>query len=195
MIAIIDYGAGNVASVANAVKRLDSSFIITSDISELDKSDKIIFPGVGEASFAINRLHDDNLFAYLQQIKKPLLGICLGMQLMCEHSEEGDVNGLSIFPTSVVKFNTNDTKVPHIGWNTVHYKSDNKLFQDVKQDEFFYFANSYFAPIDQSTTSVTENKIAFSASLEKDNYYGVQFHPEKSSDSGLKVLDNFIKYC
>ena len=195
MIAVIDYGAGNVASVANAITRLGSPFIITSDINELDKAEKIVFPGVGEASFAINSLHNNGLIKYLQNIKKPLLGICLGMQLMCDHSDEGNVDGLGIFPINVVRFNNFETKVPHIGWNTVHYNSGNKLFTGIKQDEFYYFANSYYAPVDRSTTSVTENKIKFSASLEKDNYFGVQFHPEKSSESGLKVLQNFIENC
>ena len=139
MIAIIDYGAGNVASVANAVTRLGSPFIITSNIDELDKAEKIIFPGVGEASFAINSLQDNGLIKYLQNIKKPLLGICLGMQLLCNHSEEGNVDGLGIFPINVVMFNKHETKVPHIGWNTVHYNPGNKLFAGIKQDEFFYF--------------------------------------------------------
>ena len=194
MIAIIDYGAGNVASVANAVSRLGSPFIITSVIDDLDKAEKIIFPGVGEASFAVNRLQKSGLITYLQNIKKPILGICLGMQLLCDHSEEGNVDGLGIFPINVVRFKDSETKVPHIGWNTVHYKSGNKLFKGIKQDEFFYFANSYYVPVGKSTTAVTENKIDFSASLEKDNYFGVQFHPEKSSVSGLKVLQNFIEY-
>src|ERR1035437_2887079 len=195
MIAIIDYGAGNVASVANAVTRLGSPFIITSDIDDLVKAEKIIFPGVGEASFAVNRLHDKGLINFLQEIKKPLLGICLGMQLLCDHSDEGNVDGLGIFPIKVVRFKKYETKVPHIGWNTVHFKPRNKLFRGIAQDEFFYFANSFYAPVDESSTAVTENKIIFSASLEKDNYFGVQFHPEKSSASGLKVLRNFIEYC
>jgi glutamine amidotransferase len=161
----------------------------------LDKAEKIIFPGVGEASFAIKRMHEKNIFSYLQGLKKPLLGICLGMQLMCEHSDEGNVDGLGIFPLTAVKFDSADTKVPHIGWNTVHYKSGNKLFNDIKQDEFFYFANSYYAPVDKLTIAASENHVSFSASLEKENYYGVQFHPEKSSESGLKILSNFIKYC
>jgi glutamine amidotransferase len=194
MIAIIDYGAGNVASVANAVTRLGSPFIITSDINGLDKAEKIIFPGVGEASFAINRLHEKGLVNYLKEIKKPLLGICLGMQLLCAHSDEGNVDGLGIFPVNVLRFKSNETKVPHIGWNTVRYNSGNKLFKGIDQDDFFYFANSYYVPVDQSTTAVTENKIDFSASFQKDNYFGVQFHPEKSSESGLKVLQNFIEY-
>jgi imidazole glycerol-phosphate synthase subunit HisH len=194
MIAIIDYGAGNVASVANAVARLGSPFIITSEINELVKAEKIIFPGVGEASFAINRLHEKGLFSFLKEIKKPLLGICLGMQLLCDHSEEGNVDGLGLFPINVVRFNDSETKVPHIGWNTVHYKPGNNLFKGIKQDEFFYFANSYYVPVKESTTAVTENKIDFSASLENENYFGVQFHPEKSSASGLRVLRNFIEY-
>ncbi|MDR3668224.1 MAG: imidazole glycerol phosphate synthase subunit HisH [Ignavibacteriaceae bacterium] len=194
MIAIIDYGAGNVASVANAVTRLGCPFKITSDINDLTNAEKIIFPGVGEASFAVKRLQESGLILFLQQTKKPMLGICLGMQLMCIHSEEGNVDGLNIFPVNVVRFNSSDTKVPHIGWNTVQYNPKNKLFSGIKQDEFFYFANSYYVPLDNSTTSITENKITFSASLAKDNFFGVQFHPEKSSEAGLKVLQNFIDY-
>jgi imidazole glycerol-phosphate synthase subunit HisH len=193
MIAIIDYGAGNVASVANAVARLGSPFNITSDINDLAIAEKIIFPGVGEASFAVNRLRETGLIQFLRQTNKPMLGICLGMQLMCTHSDEGNVNGLGIFPINVVRFKSSETKVPHIGWNTVRYNPGNKLFEGIKQDGFFYFANSYYVPVDKSTTAVTENKIDFSASLEKDNYFGVQFHPEKSSDAGLKVLQNFIE--
>jgi glutamine amidotransferase len=195
MIAIIDYGAGNVASVANAVTRLGSPFIITSSSDELDKADKIIFPGVGEASFAMDQLQSRKLFNYLQKIDKPLLGICLGMQLLCSHSEEGDTTGLGIFPIDVLRFDNSKTKVPHIGWNTVHYKTGNKLFKGLNQDEFYYFANSYYAPSGKFTTSEAENNISFSSSLEKNNYYGVQFHPEKSSAPGLAVLKNFIDYC
>jgi imidazole glycerol-phosphate synthase subunit HisH len=194
MIAIIDYGAGNVASVANAVTRLGSPFIITSDVNILAGSEKIIFPGVGEASYAINKLHDNGVFNFLRETPKPMLGICLGMQLMCTHSDEGNVDGLGIFPVNVLRFKDSETKVPHIGWNTVRFNPGNKLFSGIKQDEFFYFANSYFVPVQDSTTAVTENKIDFSAALEKENYFGVQFHPEKSSESGLKVLQNFIEF-
>lgn len=194
MIAIIDYGAGNVASVANAVTRLGSPFIITSDVNILADSEKIIFPGVGEASYAIKKLHDKGVFNYLRETKKPMLGICLGMQLMCSHSDEGNVDGLAIFPVKVLRFKDSETKVPHIGWNTVRFNPCNKLFSGIKQDEFFYFANSYYVPVQDSTTAITENKINFSASLEKENYFGVQFHPEKSSESGLKVLQNFIEF-
>jgi len=195
MIAIIDYGAGNVASVANAVSRLGSDFIITDEIEKLENVAKIIFPGVGEASFAVNQLHSRKLFSYLQNTEKPILGICLGMQLLCSSSEEGDTTGLGIFPLPVLHFDVSKTKVPHIGWNTVHYNSGNKLFRDIKQDEFFYFANSYYAPVGLFTTSVAENNICFSSSIEKNNFFGVQFHPEKSSAPGLSVLKNFIDHC
>jgi len=195
MIAIIDYGAGNVASVANAVTRLGAPFIITSLLDELKKADKIIFPGVGEASFAVKQLQSRNLFKYLQETDKPLLGICLGMQLLCSSSEEGNTTGLGIFSVPVLRFDVSKTKVPHIGWNTVQYKTGNKLFKGLKQNEFYYFANSYYAPTCEFTTSAAENNIEFSASLEKDNYYGVQFHPEKSSGPGQAVLKNFIEYC
>lgn len=194
MIAIIDYGAGNVASVANAVTRLGSPFKITSDVKVLAQADKIIFPGVGEASFAVKRLYESGLISFLQDTQKPMLGICLGMQLMCNYSEEGNVYGLGIFPINVVRFKSSETKVPHIGWNTVTYNSGAKLFSNIKQDEFFYFANSYYVPVNKSTTAITENKISFSAALQKDNFFGVQFHPEKSSEAGLKVLQNFIDY-
>jgi glutamine amidotransferase len=195
MIAIIDYGAGNVASVANAITRLGFQFIITADSKILDKADKIIFPGVGEASFAVNRLKSTNLFNYLKVSDKPILGICLGMQLLCAHSDEGNVEGLGLFPVTVVRFKDSQTKVPHIGWNTVHYNLGNKLFRGIKQDDFFYFANSYYAPVNDLTTSFTENKTKFSSSLEKKNFYGVQFHPEKSSAAGLIILQNFIEHC
>jgi imidazole glycerol-phosphate synthase subunit HisH len=195
MIAIIDYGAGNVASVANAITRLGYPFSITANTNVLDKADKIIFPGVGEASFAIKQLIRTDLFNYLKETEKPLLGICLGMQLLCSYSEEGDVEGLGIFPVSVVRFKDTETKVPHIGWNTVQYDKGNKLFEGIKQDEFFYFANSYYAPVNKFTTSVTENRISFSSSLERKNYFGVQFHPEKSSGPGHLILKNFIEQC
>lgn len=195
MIAIIDYGAGNVASVANALKRLEYSFTITSNRAVIDKAERIIFPGVGEASFAVNRIKENNLFEYLKCVEKPLLGICLGMQLLCSHSDEGDVEGLGVFPVKVVRFNESGTKVPHIGWNTVSYKPGNKLFSGIRQDEFFYFANSFYAPVNGYSTSYSENGTKFTSSLGLKNFYGVQFHPEKSSEAGLLILRNFIEQC
>jgi imidazole glycerol-phosphate synthase subunit HisH len=193
MIALIDYGAGNVASVANALDELKQEYIITSRESDICKSGKVIFPGVGEASYAVKQLHLLNLFSVLRIVKKPMLGICLGMQLMADFSTEGDVTCLGIFPGRAERFDSTQTKVPHMGWNDIDIKSDSKLFKDIKSGERFYFANSYYLPESDYTTSVTNNKINFSASLEKDNYYGVQFHPEKSGDAGLKLLKNFIE--
>jgi len=193
MIAVIDYGAGNVASVANALNELDVNFVITKSETEIVKADKVIFPGVGEASFAIKQLHKLNLFPVLRMIKKPILGICLGMQLMTDHSTEGDVPCLGIFPVNVEKFDASRTKVPHIGWNDIEIKSESKLFGGIKDGERFYFANSYYVPQTKYTTSTTVNDVNFSASLEKNNFYGVQFHPEKSADAGLKILKNFTQ--
>lgn len=195
MIALIDYGAGNVASVANALTELKQEYKITSNEVEICKADKVIFPGVGEASFAIKQLHMLNLFTVLRIVKRPMLGICLGMQLMADFSKEGDVTCLGIFPVEAEKFDPAVTKVPHMGWNQVKFKKGSKLFEGIDDGEHFYFANSFYLPESDYTTSVTDNKISFSASLEKDNYYGVQFHPEKSSDAGLKLLRNFLELC
>lgn len=195
MIALIDYGAGNVASVANALTVLEEDFKITKNETEICRANKIIFPGVGEASFAIKQLHMANLFSLLRMVKKPILGICLGMQLMADHSTEGGVTCLGIFPGTVEKFDPAKTKVPHMGWNDIEITSESKLFRDIKSGEYFYFANSYYVPVSEYTTSITDNNIKFSSAMEKGNYYGVQFHPEKSGDAGLKLLKNFIELC
>lgn len=193
MIAVIDYGAGNVASVANALSQLNKDYKISNNELEICKADKIIFPGVGEASFAIKQLHLLNLFSLLRIIKKPMLGICLGMQLMMDSSAEGNVACLGIFPGVVQKFDSSKTKVPHMGWNDIKLLKESKLFDGIKNGERFYFANSFYVPVNKFTTSITNNNIDFSASLEKDNFYGVQFHPEKSGDAGLKILKNFCE--
>lgn len=195
MIALIDYGAGNVASVSNALAELNQEFKITSNEVEICKADKIIFPGVGEASFAMRQLHLLNLFSALRMVKKPILGICLGMQLMMDNSTEGNVACLGIFTGTVLKFDSTKTKVPHMGWNDIKKISESKLFTGIKNGERFYFANSYYVPVNEFTTAITTNDIDFSASLEKGNFYGVQFHPEKSGDAGLKILKNFIELC
>ena len=195
MIAIIDYGAGNVASVANALTKLGEQFVITANKEEIEKSDKIIFPGVGEASFAMNQIQKTGLVQTLQTTQKPLFGICLGMQLLCDFSEEGDTKCLGVFPLPVRKFDVTKTKVPHIGWNTAHIKTDNPLFRDIPQDQFFYFANSFYVPESEFTIASTGNTIQFSAALAYKNFYGTQFHPEKSSETGVKLLHNFILYC
>jgi glutamine amidotransferase len=195
MIAIIDYGAGNVASVANAINTLGHNYIITCSELDIIKSKKIIFPGVGEASYAVKQLHKLNLYTMLRVCKKPLLGICLGMQLMADHSSEGDVSGLGLFPGSTEKFNSEISKVPHMGWNNIEIRKESKLFRGIESGEMFYFAHSYYLPLNIYTTAVTNHNIAFAASVESGNFYGVQFHPEKSGDAGLRLLKNFIELC
>ena len=195
MIAIIDYGAGNVASVANALGSLNEKYILTKSGSEIDLADGAIFPGQGEASFAMKRLSKLNLVSLLKNYKKPLLGICLGMQLFAEKSMEGNTKCLGIINGNIGKFDKEKTKVPHMGWNSIEIIKPDKLFDDIKSGEYFYFANSFFLPVVSSTTSTSENKILFSASIEYKNYYGVQFHPEKSGEAGLKILKNFIELC
>ena len=195
MIAIIDYGAGNVASVANALKCLNEKYILTGSSTEISLADGAIFPGQGEASFAMKRLNELNLISILQNYKKPLLGICLGMQLLAEKSMEGNTIGLGIINGSIEKFDKGKTKVPHMGWNSIEIIKSGKLFDDITSGEYFYFANSFFLPLVSSTTSTSENKIVFSASVEWNNYYGLQFHPEKSGEAGLKILKKFIELC
>jgi len=192
MIAVVDYGAGNVASIANALTELKQDYQITNIENEILKSDKLIFPGQGEASYAVKQLHKLNLFTVLRLCKKPFLGICLGMQLMADHSIEGDVTCLGIFQCSTEKFDSSLSKVPHMGWNDINFKKESKLFKGIKNGERFYFAHSYYLPENKFTTSVSDHSQTFSASMEKNNYYGVQFHPEKSGEAGLKLLQNFI---
>lgn len=200
MIALIDYGAGNVASVANALETLNEDYRITNQEAVICSSSKVIFPGVGEASFAVKKLHLLNLFTLLRVVKKPFLGICLGMQLMAESSTEGNVTCLGIFPGASVKFDTSKTKVPHMGWNEIHYKKESALFKNIKEGERFYFANSYYLPVNYCTVTTTDNSQeqpetgeVFSSSMEKNNFFGVQFHPEKSGEAGLQLLKNFIE--
>ncbi len=193
MIALIDYGAGNTASVANALETLNKEFYLTNIESDICKADKVIFPGVGEASFTIRQLHRYNLINLLRILKRPLLGICLGMQLLADKSTEGNVCCLGSIPGLVEKFDSANVTVPHMGWNEVHQIRQSKLFNDIKDGEFFYFAHSYYFPLSEWTTGTTNHGVEFSASVEKENYYGVQFHPEKSGDAGLKLLKNFIE--
>ncbi|MBA4405719.1 imidazole glycerol phosphate synthase subunit HisH [bacterium] len=195
MIALIDYGAGNTASVANVLDELKCEYVITNREGDLVSASKIIFPGVGEASFAIKRLHMTNLFTMLRVNKKPILGICLGMQLMCEKSKEGNVMGLCIFPVDTDKFDNTKVKVPHMGWNRVNHSKFSKLFAGIIDGEHFYFANSYYVPVNEQTTSICNYGVDFTASMEKENYYGVQFHPEKSGQAGIQLIKNFVELC
>ncbi len=195
MIAVIEYGAGNTASVSNALEELDAEFVITRKESEISNADRVIFPGVGEASSAVKRLHLMNLFSLLRVIKKPMLGICLGMHILCERSEEGSVACLSVMNGEAKKFDDSKVKVPHMGWNKVKIIEESKLFHCIDDETYFYFAHSYYIPENELTIAVAKHGVEFSAAIQKDNYYGVQFHPEKSGEAGLKLLKNFIELC
>lgn len=191
MIAILKYNAGNVKSVENAVRKLEYEVIITDDEKVLKSADKVIFPGVGEASSAMKYLKDNKLDILIKSLQQPVLGICLGMQLMCEHSEEGNTDGLGIFKAKVKKFPPLDL-VPQMGWNNfISLKGD--LFQNINLENDCYFVHSFYAEICAETTAVTDYILPFSAGLQKDNFYATQFHPEKSSETGLQLLKNFLQ--
>ena len=191
MIAILKYNAGNVKSVENAVKKLGYEVSVTDDEKLLKSADKVIFPGVGEASSAMKYLRGNKLDELIKSLQQPVLGICLGMQLMCEHSEEGDTLGLGIFQTKVKKFPPLDL-VPQMGWNNfISLKGE--LFQNVNFENDCYFVHSFYAEICAETIAVTDYILPFSAGLHKDNFYATQFHPEKSSETGLQILKNFLE--
>ncbi len=193
MIGIIDYGAGNTASVSYALEKFGVDFIVTNDISKLEEVEKIIFPGVGAAEAAMAKLVSYNLISLLRTTKKPVLGICLGMQMYSKHSEEGSIECLGIIEENCVKFPANEIKVPHMGWNSVEFREGSPLFEGIPQNSYFYFAHSYYIPENKYEIASCANGVKFCAALNKDNYYGVQFHPEKSSTVGLKVLKNFTE--
>ena len=189
-IAIIDYGAGNVQSVLFALKRLGFEGTVTNDWNTIKSADKVIFPGVGEASSAMKMLQESGLDVLIPTLKQPVLGICLGMQLMCEHSEEGNTNGLGIFDVNVVKF-SQEVKVPQMGWNTI-YNLKTPLFEGIKENEFMYLVHSFYAPLSENTIATTNYELEYSTALQRDNFYGVQFHPEKSGVFGEQILSNFL---
>ncbi len=191
MIAIIKYNAGNIRSVQNALNRIGKKSIISDDLSLLSDASKIIFPGVGEASTAMCYLKEKKLDRFILDTKKPFLGICLGLQLMCQHSEEGDTTCLGIFDTVVKKFQAKD-KVPHMGWNNFE-KTDGQLFSKIQNMDDVYYVHSYYAEICSATIATCDYINPFSAALQKDNYYATQFHPEKSADVGESILKNFMK--
>lgn len=192
-VAVIKYNAGNIYSVDYALKRLGIEAIITSDKEQLLKADKIIFPGVGEAATTMKHLKDTNLDTFIRELKQPVLGICLGMQVMCRYSEEGSVDCLDIFHTDVKRFEPTkpEEKVPHMGWNTLMNTSSD-LFNGFSKEEFVYFVHSYYVPLNEFTSAETAYIHPFSAALHKDNFYATQFHPEKSGTVGEKILRNFI---
>ncbi|MFL1895506.1 imidazole glycerol phosphate synthase subunit HisH [Aquimarina sp. 2-A2] len=189
-IVIIDYGAGNIQSIKFAIQRLGYQAVLSKDPEEIKTADKVIFPGVGEARSAMRKLKESGLDKIIPQLKQPVLGICLGMQLMCAHTEEGDTTGLGIFDISIVKFTTS-VKVPQIGWNQItDLKSS--LFSSVAENEHVYLVHSYYAPVTSQTIAKTNYGGEYSTAVQKDNFYGVQFHPEKSSVVGEQILRNFL---
>jgi imidazole glycerol-phosphate synthase subunit HisH len=190
-IAIIDYGAGNVQSVLFALQRLGFEGFVTSDWNEIKHADKVIFPGVGEASSAMKMLKNSGLDILIPTLKQPFLGICLGMQLMAKSSEEGDTAGLGIFDVDIIKF-SNTVKVPQMGWNNI-YNLKSALFEGVSENEYMYLVHSFYAPKCSDAIAYTDYETTYTSALQKNNFYGVQFHPEKSGKVGEQILKNFLK--
>lgn len=192
-IAIIKYNAGNVQSVQYALERLGFASTVTDDHEEIRSADKVIFPGVGNAFSAMGSLKEKGLDAVIKQLAQPVLGICVGMQLLCNHSEENNTEGLGIIDLNVKKFCTADAsfKIPQMGWNNI-YDFTSDLFDGVKQNAFIYYVHSYYAEHGQETIATTDYILPYSAAIKKDNFYGVQFHTEKSADVGDKILLNFL---
>lgn len=192
MIAVIKYNAGNIQSVSFALERLNADFSITDDPETIKKADKVIFPGVGEASTTMKYLRERKLDQLIKGLTQPTLGICLGMQLMCKHSEENNTDCLGIFDENVKRFiPAPDQKVPHMGWNQL--TSINDWIDQTLENESVYFVHSYYAPVNNFTSAVTDYIVPFSAAMKKDNFYAVQFHPEKSATAGQTILENFLR--
>lgn len=192
-IAIIKYSAGNIRSVDYALRRLGVEAEVTADKDSLLSADKIILPGVGEAGTTMNHLKQTGLDNLIKNLRQPVLGICLGMQLMCQYSEEGNAPCLDIFDTEVKRFlpEKHADKVPHMGWNTIgNYKSE--LFKGFSEEEFVYFVHSFYVPVSQHTIAQTDYILPFSAALQKNNFFATQFHPEKSGGAGERILRNFL---
>jgi glutamine amidotransferase len=196
-VAIIKYNAGNVRSVIFALDRIGIEPVLTDDIETIQTADKIIFPGVGEAGTTMQYFRERGLDKVIVNLKQPVLGICLGMQLMCKHSEEGNTDCLGIFDQQIKRFplykeGQQTNKIPQTGWNTIQGLKT-KLFERLPEDTFMYFIHSYYAELGKHTVATTSYITAYSSALQKDNFYAVQFHPEKSGKDGEKLLENFIK--
>jgi glutamine amidotransferase len=190
-LVIIKYNAGNVCSVEFGLQRLGINAIVTDDTEEILSADKIIFPGVGAAGFAMDYLREKKLDQLIKNCKQPFFGICLGMQLLCSYSEENDTKCIGIFDETVKKF-TGDIKVPQMGWNNI-YELKQPLFRGLNKDEYVYFVHSYYVEKSVHTTATANYSLEYSAAMQKDNFYAVQFHPEKSGNAGEKILKNFIE--
>lgn len=192
-LAIVKYNAGNIQSVLYALERIGQEARVTDDPAEIRAADKVIFPGVGEASTAMNYLKERGLDELIRGLKQPVLGICLGMQLMCSYSEENDTKCLGIFEERVKKFEGKDIfKVPQIGWNNI-YGLKTGLFEGVSDGSYCYFVHGYYAALGEHTIARTDYIQPYSSALQRDNFYGVQFHPEKSAEVGESILKNFIR--
>ena len=193
-IAIIKYNAGNIQSVLYAMERLGVEAEVTDDAEKINAADKVLFPGVGEASSAMQSLIENNLDQVIKDLKQPVFGICVGMQLLCNHSEENDTKCLGIVPVEVKKFKSNQQviKVPQIGWNNI-YNLKSELFKDIEDKSFIYNVHSYYAADSEYTIATCNYGIEYAAAVKKDNFYGVQFHTEKSAVIGDKILKNFIE--
>ncbi len=191
MVAIIDYNVGNVKSLQFALERLGVKSILTNDYGLIKKSEKVIFPGQGAASTAMDKLKEVGLDKLIPNLKQPVLGICLGMQLLCENTEEGDVDGLGIIKCNVIKF-SDKLKVPQMGWNKVK-KLRTGLFNKINEGDYMYLVHSYFVPTINETIGQSEYGLTYSVAVQKENFFGVQFHPEKSSSAGSQLLKNFLE--
>ena len=192
MIAILDYGAGNVRSVRNALQRLDVDSVLTADPAVIQQADKVIFPGVGEAASAMRSLRASRLDQLIPQLTQPVLGICLGLQMLCRHSEEADTDGLGIFSVDVKLFPSRG-KVPHMGWNNL-LATSGPLFKDIPGEADLYFVHSYYAELAPETAGMVGYILPFSAALSRDNFHAVQFHPEKSQVYGIDLLRRFLEW-
>lgn len=192
-VAIVKYNAGNIHSVVHALRRLGIEPILTDNPTLLQQADKVIFPGVGEAATTMQYLQKTGLDQVIKNLTQPVLGICLGMQLLCKHSEEGNVDALGIFDIPVKKFTwQKGLKIPHMGWNQIE-QLKGPLFARNQENDYVYFVHSYFVPVCEHTIATTQYSSPFSAALNKDNFYATQFHPEKSGDVGSLILENFLQ--
>lgn len=193
MIAIVDYKMGNLRSVENALKRLGAEFVVTADADVIKRADRVLLPGVGNAAEAMENLRKADLVDVIRSLRRPVLGICVGMQVMCRHSEEGDAKCMGIFDAHVRRFEPSaEEKVPHMGWNSIG-NLESKLFKGINGGEMVYFVHSYYPTLCPDTIATTRHGVMFSAALKYENFYGTQFHPEKSGDVGERIIANFLK--
>ncbi len=193
MIAILDYKMGNLRSVENALKRLGAEFTVTDDADVIRSADRVLMPGVGNAAEAMENLRSASLVDVVRSLRRPVLGICVGMQVMCRHSEEGDVDCLNLFDARVKRFEPSaDLKVPHMGWNRIG-NLESKLFKGIDGGEYVYFVHSYYPELCSDTIATSRHGVMFSAALKYENFYGTQFHPEKSGDVGERIIENFLR--